>query len=308
MSEKLIIALDSQRFSAAQGCLFRFNMRFNKHIDKADTSTAISKGTLFHELLRYYYFGRMKIETPEFLVTKENLPEGLTLLNNLTPFESERQAVPIARRKIPELTIDEDSIIEVISTFSAYVQHYAGEPWEILNVESPFSVILYEDDKPRVVAGVEYSGLVILWEGIIDLEVRNDNGDIYPIDHKTASRRNYPDELNNQFHGYVFAKGSKMMVVNQIEFKKSPDKFNREFLVYPSYMVDNWVQSVIDTVERKLIPAISDDYWYREMHDCNQKFQCVFTDYCKADKVSQKFLLQTKYKETKPWDPFSRDE
>lgn len=304
MPEKLIIALDSQRLGALD-CLFRFDMRFNKHIDIADTSGAIKKGSFFHELLRYYYEGRGGL-----LLEKEEHDGGTVevTIDPLEPYPARDNAVVLARQKIPEIGVNEDDIIECISTFHEYVDHYAGESWKAINVESPFSVILYEDENfSAKIGSSEYQGLVILWEGIIDLEVLNGN-ESFPVDHKTASRRNYPEVLNNQFMGYAFAKQSKIVAVNQIEFKKGSDKFHRPFLNYPNFLIDQWVESVVDAVYDKLIPALKRERWPRNHHACNQKFKCVFTDYCENDAQSRKFLLQMKYQVTKPWDPFSRDD
>lgn len=309
--EKFIIALDSQRLGAAQACLYKYKNRFIRNLDLSETSEAIKKGSFFHELLRYYYLGKSEIEpeTIEEAMTGEietPIAKMPAWENNLAPFPARDQAVQLARLKISEIGIDEADIIEVLATFHEYVDHYAGEQWKVLNVESPFSVILYENDIPLVVRGVEYSGVMILWEGIIDLEVEA-HGSVFPVDHKTASRRNYPEPLNNQFMGYAFAKRSKMVNVNQIEFKKGADKFHRPFLSYPNHLIDAWVESVIDTVYGVLIPAIHKDKWSQNFHSCNQKFTCVFSDYCQADERTAEFLLKTKYRETKPWDPFSRD-
>jgi hypothetical protein len=296
MPEKLIIALDSQGLGSLD-CLYRYDMRFGKNIDIAETSDSIKKGSFFHELLRYYYEG------------KEGILSGSQPYEEpKTPYQARDNAVVLARRKIPDIGINQDLATEVLATFHEYVDHYAGETWKAAHVESPFSVILFED--PNFIAcidGIDYEGLVILWEGIIDLEVQNDF-EYFPVDHKTASRRNYPEVLNNQFMGYAFAKQSRIICVNQIEFKKSPDKFHRVFLSYPDYLVDQWVESVIDAVYDKLIPAVKKNKWPRNHHACNQKFKCVFHDYCENDETTRKFLLQTKYTVTKPWDPFSRDE
>ena len=289
--DKFIIALDSQRLGALD-CLRRYNLRFNTNLDRNETSEGIQKGALFHELLRYYYIGRAGLqEVPELL----------------TPYQARDSAIIQAREKIPEIGIQDDDTIICISTFHEYVEHYASEQWQVNSIEAPFSVILHEDDNPFFMNATEYSGLVILWEGIIDLGVTA-SGETFPVDHKTASRRNYPDELNNQFMGYAFAMQSRQVVVNQIEFKKNPDKFNREFLAYPNFLIDDWVESVVETVKFRLLRAIERDKWAPNFHACNQKFQCVFTKLCKADKQSKKFLMSTNYAVTKPWDVFSRDE
>lgn len=289
-NEKLVIALDSQRLGALD-CLRRYDNRFNKNLDRNETSEGIQKGALFHELLRYYYIGRAALDIA---------PESMT------PYAARDAAIVQAREKIPEIGIDETDIITCISTFHEYVEHYSSEQWQVDNIESPFSVIMYEDDEPIFCNGKMHSGIIILWEGIIDLEVTAAN-ESFPVDHKTASRRNYPDELNNQFMGYAFAKQARQVVVNQIEFKKSPDKFNREFLAYPNFLIDDWVESVVEAVKYRLVPAISRNKWSPNFHACNQKFQCVFTKLCKADEQSKKFLMNTAYAVTKPWDVFSRD-
>lgn len=308
---KLIIALDSQRLGALEDCLFRYDLRFNRNLDQGTTSLAIQKGSFMHELLRFYYLGRKGNEP----VTEAEVygPDGsditIEFSEPLKPYDARDNAIPQARKKLVEISLsDEDAITEVLATFHEYVDYYSACTWKIIDVESPFSVVLFEDDVVRVVNNEEYSGLIILWEGIIDLEVMNAAGESFPVDHKTAGRRNYPEVLTNQFAGYAFKTDQKLVCVNQIEYKKGADKFHRPFLVYPNHIINRWCESVINTVVERYIPALNSGNYYRNIHACNTKFKCVFAEYCEADATSQKFLLNSKYTETKPWDPFNRDE
>src|SRR5262245_41726562 len=101
-----------------------------------------------HRMLAHYYRqkkdGRTKIDASHAEVIKE--------------------AVEIGRRAATEMDLSVATAEEDIRQFRENVVFWKQDGWGILEVEQPFSKVLYERPDQD---GKE--GLRILWEGIIDL-------------------------------------------------------------------------------------------------------------------------------------------
>lgn len=271
---KIIVALDSMQLGFIQACLRKYDLRHNKLIDSREHSQGINKGILMHEYLRFYYVAKRGGAT-----IKQAREEGITH----------------GRKKIPELDLDDEAITDTTRKFIEYTNVYAGETFEILDIEQPFSVDLYEDD-----------GLIIVWEGIRDLDIRLGTEDMV-YDHKTASRKDYWDPLHNQIIGYAFAKNTKLVVMNEIVFVKGVNEgFHRSPLTITPDIMKLWRESTINSVKNFLVYAAI-DYYPPNVHSCNSgKFGCTFRDFCKADDRTREWLMKTQYKLTTKWDPFTR--
>ena len=230
---------------------------------------------MMHLLLKNYYQQKMTLSSKDSMVY---------ILDNL--------------KKIIE-GIDQDiSIIQadVIKTFAEYARHYTNETWHPVAVEEPFSVQIYEDEE-----------LIILWEGIIDLRVEIPGMKEKPfVDHKTSSRIQYVDNLDNQFIGYATATGENTGFVNQIIFKSGPDKFNRPPLPFDATLKKVWLDSVVDSA-REFLVYESTGIWPRRIRSCNaDKFPCIFRDICKGDERTQKWVKETRFRKVEKWDVFTR--
>jgi hypothetical protein len=271
---KVIVALDSMQLGFIQACLRKYFLRHVQLIDSREHSQGINKGILMHEFLRFYYIARRAGEK-----VKQAQEEGITH----------------GRKKIPELDLDDEAITDTTRKFLEYGVVYQNEFFEVIDVEQPFSIDLFEDDQ-----------LVIVWEGIRDLDIMLGN-ELYVYDHKTASRKDYWDELHNQLIGYAFAGGTKLLMINEIVFVKAVNEgFHRSPLTMTPHIVDLWRESTIASVKNYLAYA-SLDYYPPNVHSCNSgKFGCTFRDFCKADPETQKWLMKTKYKTATKWDPFTR--
>jgi PD-(D/E)XK nuclease superfamily len=279
--DKIIIALDATQLDAMQDCLYKFDLRHGenrpeeqRYIEPMELNQGIKKGKLFHDFMEYYYKARRD-------------GEGVG--------KARADAVTTNRPRFHLSGLEEDQIKEVVMAFILYTENYGNELFTILDVERPFSVTLHEDDN-----------LAIIWEGICDLRVLIQSiEEKQTIDHKTGSRKNYYDEQTNQFLGYSFASGDKVVVINEIVFTKTPS-FNRQPLSFNSLMIERWRESVIDTVREYLLYREL-NHFPRRIRSCNLKYPCVFNKWCKADEDTQRWLLKTDYKAGKPWDPFNRD-
>lgn len=272
-SNKIIVALDSMQLGFIQACLRKYNLRHNLLIDSREHSKGINKGILMHEFLRFYYVARRSGET-----AKRSVEEGITH----------------GRKKIPELNLEDSEVTETTRKFIEYGDKYTNETWEVIDVERPFSVDIYEDDH-----------LIIVWEGIIDLHVRVGLEE-YVVDHKTASRKEYWDELYNQLIGYSIAKKTKLIMMNEIVFLKTAGEgFNRSPLTMSKQIHDLFLESTVNSVKNYLAYAAM-NYYPPNVHSCNQKYGCAYREFCKADDRTREWLLKTQYHYTTKWDPFTR--
>jgi hypothetical protein len=113
-------------------------------------------GSWVHAALESYYKqGDWKIGYKEYLDQYNKLmKEEQDLLNRRS------------KGTLPEL---------VVSIIKSYLWYYREESWKILAVEEKFKVT------------VTFGGLKFTIKGIIDLVIEDENGDIWVIDHKTAS-------------------------------------------------------------------------------------------------------------------------
>lgn len=272
---KIIVALDATQLDSMQDCLYKFHVRHDApYMEPKELNKGILKGKLLHHFLEDYYKARRGNEA----VTK-----------------ARADAVTLNRPKFPTSGLEEDEIKQVVMAFIFYTEMYSNENFDIISVEQPFSVTLFEDDY-----------LAILWEGIIDLRYRlSAINETQTMDHKSGQRKNYYDEQTNQFIGYSFASGDRVVVINEIVFTKEPS-FNRQPLSFSPLMIERWLESVVATV-REYLAYRSIDYYPRRYRSCNLKYPCIYNAWCKADDDTQKWLLKTDYKIGKKWDPFERD-
>lgn len=270
---KIIVALDSMQLGFIQACLRKYDLRHNKLIESREKGKGINKGSLMHEFLRYYYTAKR-----DGAFSKQAVEEGITH----------------GRKKIPEFDLEDEDITDVTRKFIEYGNKYTNEAIEILDIEQPFSLDLYEDDH-----------LVIVWEGIRDLDVRL-AGEDYVWDHKTASRKGNWDELHNQLIGYAYSRPCKLLIINEIVFVKGVGEgFYRHPLTMSRDIINLWRESTIASVKNYLAYAAI-DYYPPNVHSCNQMFGCGFKDFCKADERTREWLMKTQYHYTTKWDPFQR--
>lgn len=278
--DQIIVALDATQLDTMQDCLYKFDLRHGdgreesqRYIEPLELNKGIKKGKLYHDFMEYYYKARRD-------------GEGVG--------KSRSDAVTTNRPRFHLTGLEDDEIKQVITAFILYTEAYPNENFEIIDVERPFSVTLHETDS-----------LIIMWEGIVDLRYNISAIDEkQTMDHKTGSRKNYYDEQTNQFLGYSFASGDKVVVINEIVFTKDPS-FNRQPLSYNPLMIERWKESVVDTVQEYLLYHQLGKF-PRRIRSCNLKYPCIFNKWCKADEDTQRWLLKTDYKTGKRWDPFDR--
>ena len=294
-NDKLIVKLDSQILDGMSSCGELYRLAYVENWRPNKRPPALERGGTMHKMLDFYYSqrkeGRGKLEDHAALV---------------------QETLVVGRLAMAKTDIDNDDFEDDETVFKNYILRWQYDGWEILEVEQPFSFVLHEDDKPIVVGGVRYLGLIIIYEGIVDLRVVDPKLGQIVVDTKTESRKFNPFILNNQFQGYEMA-FNVPVVVNKVGYQKSlPDNERFRRIIHQSgpLLLEEWKQDVVYTV-RTAIGWHNDDYFPRNRTSCFKGFSaCFYQMVCKeaeaGDGVREHKLTAYFHKE-KPWDPYTRD-
>lgn len=297
------IALDSQILNAIQLCARKTKMEFLDNWRPTEKAEALEKGDLMHRMLAHLYRQRQKERTDLGKIIEE--------------------AIEIAHVASVDMDLTASTVDENTKQFREYAIHYQQDGWRPLEVERPFSKVLYRRDdevewrvgdviateatpgaQPRLLR----EGLQILYEGVIDLIADTPHG-IFVIDHKTASRRSTPSKLSNQFMGYSWATGSYNFIVNRIGFQKTlsaHERFQRPFLSYNQQILDEWAQNAIYWT-KMLVQYIDTGFFPPNFTSCDKYAGCIFQGVCEAIPEVREFKLQANFYVGEPWSPHTRD-
>jgi hypothetical protein len=280
-SKKLIIKLDSQILSSMGNC---WQLYFYEHVMNRRPlakDIPLARGDAMHRMLAHYYQAKLdgKYIGRENVVISESIQIG-------------REA-SVDLGLDPQIFMDED-----LPSFKSYVLKYQYDGWEIQFVESPFSAVIY--DSPE---------LMIIWEGVVDLGVRDPKGIEYIVDHKTESRRSNPLLLSNQFEGYSYAL-KRPIIVNKIGFQTTlPDelKFRRYYFNYSEALISEWKDDAIRLV-KEAVQRHKENLFPRNRTACGRYFSgCNYTRVCSAEPEVREHILRAYFRLEAPWDPYTRD-
>lgn len=283
------IALDSQILNTVQMCGRKTDMEFIQNWRPTEKAEALEKGDLMHQMFAHYYRGKKEGKT------RDNSSHAMLIAEAIS--RAKTAAIPMS---LSQAQVEED-----IKQFKENILYWQRDGWEILEVEQPFSKILYErPDTP------EKEGLRILYEGIIDLVARIPSpAGIYIVDHKTASRRSNPFKLSNQFIGYAWALGVHQVVINRVGFQKSleaKERFQRLYQPYEKEIIKEWLRDTTYWVH-VLIGYINQNYFPPNYTSCDKYSGCIFQQVCGAIPQIREFKLQSHYYKGEPWSPHTRD-
>ena len=193
----------------------------------------------------------------------------------------------------PQIFLEED-----LPSFRGYVLKYQYDGWEIQFVEQPFSVVLY--DSPE---------LMIIWEGVVDLGIRDPKGLEYVVDHKTEARRSHPIQLSNQFEGYTFAL-KRPIIVNKVGFQKTLtdiEKYRRYYFNYSEALINEWKDDAIRLIKEAIVRH-KENHFPRNRTSCGRYFSgCNYQSVCSAEPEVREHKLRAYFRLEAPWDPYTRD-
>jgi len=262
-----------------------------KRLRPAKTKRALDYGSLMHFMLHPYRFGQIKD------IKDHHLESPYHRVLGLTKFDLVRVCAELGRVKslttdlIPE---DREACIE---QFMEYVSYYSSkDKYEVLEVEQPFSKVLYENDS-----------LVILYEGIMDMLVYDPDWGNVPYDTKTGGwDRNRPP-TEHQLQGTCWAFNSNKFVIDKVLTVKD-EPFRRQVFSYMDEHIEEWRIDAIQTA-LKGVGYIKNDYFPRHRSGCGMFGGCDFLRACKTNPSSREYELNTFFSaDTKEFYLYSKDE
>lgn len=239
---------------------------------------ALEKGDLLHVGLKHYY--SQKRDKKDWSSSLQFATEKL-------------------QKYSIRLGLDTQTIEEVSLTLVSYAEFYRFEKWEIIEIERPFRLVIYEDEELRIIL-----------QGRIDLMV--DTGQvIIPVDHKSESRKSEAIALSNQFMAYTYAAKANNIIINKIGFQKSlaaSEKYYRTMLSYDDDNLDEWREELIFKT-RELLGYAEVNWFPHRYSSCQDKYgKCMFHDVCHTHRAAREVRLNGMFEVSEPWDPFKDNE
>lgn len=269
MTDKQIIRLTSHYADDYEACPLYFHRRANLKRGPASAAPQLAIGTAFHQLLAEYY---------------RQIAAGKTIDQAI---ELSKEAFEISSLSISGLDLDESP--RIIQTFLDYCEHYSNDHFEILAVEQKLSALLYEDDEHKV-----------LYEGTVDLIIRNQQDMIEPWDHKTESAKYHVSGLGNQFVGYCFLTNQPRMVRNAVGLQKSKkpeERMYRQMFTYSQAFIEWWKTNTATTAIQ-MMQSYKKDIWPAKLNACDTMHHfkgCPFRSVCNAGPNMWDIMLEEEF-------------
>lgn len=291
-TDKLIVKADSQIINSMNLCPERYRLEMVEHWRPLEKAKALERGSVMHTMLAKYRRekrrGRLAHEharvVEEVLLTGQVAASGASNMT-LEDFEDDKRV------------------------FQEYVLRWQYDGWEIIDIEQPFTKLLYEDANPIEVADKTYPGLMIYYEGVIDARVVDPKLGQLVVDSKTESRKSYPYILSNQFQGYEWAFGVPV-VVDKIGYQTSlPINEKLRRLVHESgaSAIQEWKQDTVTQI-KEAIHWHNTGTFMKNRTSCDKYSGCIFQQVCKVPPDIREFKLQAYFYKDVPWDPYTRDD
>lgn len=273
------VITDSQLITNLQRCPQRVQLYFNSNLRTPEKPHSLQRGTLIHTFFSHYYGKR-----------KES--------GNVLDWEScANYAFEQTKPTTSLLTISEVDINNCFRSLEQYVDMYKFEPMEVLFVEEPFALKLYESEEDN---------LRIVYVGVIDLIAMIQGQEQKVFDHKSQSRKSEYLLLDDQFEGYANAAETNILTVNVVGLQTSltpQEKHRRVPLSYPPYLLEKWKLHVIYWVKQYIVYHENNE-WPENHQGCNKFQLCEFYNLCtSASEAAKIWKLKTDFIEGEPWDP-----
>lgn len=305
MADPKIFVFDSTVLNDLQACARKLEFGHVKNWRPlSGKATPLDRGSMIHDMLALY---RILIK----LTWREGNPECLTKSEASFLAEQEIPAKVYAWQEIVELgimlgrtymatqsenlTMEEGE--EIIRNFVEYVDYYQNDGWQPIEIEASFSKILYESPD-----------LILLVEGRIDLITDSRSGRTV-VDSKTASRRQEPVLLSNQFICYAWATDVPSVTVDKIGFQKTlkaRDRFNRHILSYPKELKEEWREWAIYW-GRTAAFYVEEGIFPPNFTSCDKYGGCIYLPICSTTPSAREWKAATLFRKGEQWSPQSSD-
>lgn len=197
----------------------------------------------------------------------------------------EKVAMAIRQESMSYTTLDGAEKQTVFDAVRDYIIHHMGESWVPIEVEKPFSKVLYVKND-----------LTVILEGKMDL-VYHQLGDntIRFADHKFVWQKWPISELNNQFMAYAFAVDSKIGMHNAIYLYKKGAEFVRTTLSFDREQLEEWQNKTVPYWIDLLMKAYEDKYFAMNFQFCDKFGGCMYQSLCKVPSSIRNSIIGTDY-------------
>lgn len=302
MAEPEIFVFDSTVMNDLQMCARKFEFAHVKnwrHL--SGRSMPLDRGIMIHEMLAVYRT-LIKLFWSDNDLSKLTKVEAHLLEHHSIDGGSKRAWKEIVDLCIfvgrSYMAIDSENLgtaegEEIIKQFTEYVDYYQEDGWRPLEVESPFSKILYESQD-----------LILIVEGKIDLLTDSRAGKIV-VDSKTASRRVEQSKLSNQFLCYSWSTGVETIIVDRIGFQKTlkpAERFQRIPLSYPQSMKDEWREWAIYWGKMAAF-HVKEGIFPPNFTSCDKFGGCIYRSVCETDPQNREWKASTLFRVGEQWSP-----
>lgn len=264
MSDKIIIAIDASILDTWDLCKKKYELLHIKHLTQAFKPKSLDQGSLLHLMLKNYYMSKklnvLKLKWGEEFKKYEIIDKS--------QFDSDvacESSILIAYSAQSDLSPTQ--IEEIINVFRGYCVKYKDENWEVLEVEKPFAVSLYDSES-----------LQIIGQGICDLIVNTPTGKAI-VDHKKRSRRVEESSFHHQKLMYPTALEINTFITNKLVFIKDPDRYQRQIDSYDEEQIDEWKNELIMAV-KEMIAFKQVGFYRRNPTSCDKFGGCIFKNFC----------------------------
>lgn len=277
MAEKRIFTISASSLDAAEKCGKYFEYEKVLRLEPLKTARPLDYGGLGHFMLHPYYFGQIKDIKPH------HLEHPYAKLLGKSHKDLIDLAVQIGTLYSLNTDLSAEDREQAINKFREYTNHYGVSRFDPLEVETPFSVVLYDSEH-----------LQLIFEGIADLIVNDHREGIYPMDHKFMGRDSHKAETGHQINGTCWALKTKLFKINKIlERKENP--FVRETYNIDEEQANEWAEDAVHSTLRA-IHYIDNNFYPRIRNSCDNYGGCKFLTICKSLPSTREFKMDSFYR------------
>lgn len=297
MPDPKIFTFSPNSLNELQMCARKYQFSKVMQLQPPEKALALDRGSMLHEMLATYRI-LLKLSWSRNLTKNE--------LAHLTEYKVEPGIYPwkeiveasimTGRQYFASAHLSPEESEETIYQFTEYVDFYQNDGWQPIEVEATFSKILYESPE-----------LILIFEGVIDLITDSRAGRTL-VDSKSASRRQEPHYLSNQFIGYASAIEVPTVTVDKVGFqktKKPHERFHRYVLSYPQAIKDEWREWAIYW-GKIMVFYIDNGIFPPNFTSCDKYGGCIYGPICSTTPGARDWKAATLFRKVDSRGPLAK--
>lgn len=301
MADPDIFVFDATVQNDVQACARKFQFaHVNNWRPLSGKAFALDRGSMLHDMLALYRIllklswkggdaACLTKSEAEFLTESGNEPKAYPwneIVERAVYLGHQYMAV-----QAENISLEEGQ--EVIKNFSEYADFYQDDGWQPIEIEAAFSRILYES-----------RDLILVVEGRIDLITDTRSGRTV-VDSKSASRRQEPVLLSNQFICYAWANGVSSVTIDKVGFQKTlkpRERFNRHILSYPDEIKNEWREWAVYWGKMAVF-HVREGVYPPNFTSCDKYGGCIYLPVCSTIPSAREWKASTLFKVGEQWSP-----